>query len=180
MIDLEPSSSLARRATPADRQEIWRLFLMCHRENGIFELAPDKVNFFLDRALYPERIPRGDTGPRGEIRVIGPVGKLEAICFVILGSFWYSTQLHVEELLVFVDPQYRRSPHAKTMIEWMKEEARELGIPVLTGIMSNKRTEAKVRLYERQLPKIGAFFLYDPNNVDTKSRDKRTDPVSIG
>lgn len=156
------SPSVPRRAVPEDHQEIWRLFLQCHNENGIFKLAPEKVEFFLQRALHPELIHPNDTGTRGEIQVIGPVGKLEAICFVVIGSFWYSNDLHLEELLVFVDPEYRASGHAKALIEWMKKTADDLGIQVLTGVMSNTRTEAKIRLYEKQLPRIGAFFLY-PN-----------------
>jgi len=139
------------------------MFLMAHHENGIFKLAPNKVEFFVQRALHPELIHPADTGPRGQIVVIGPAGKLEAICFVIIGSFWYSEDRHIEELLVFVDPQYRASGHAKALIEWMKKTADALGIQVLSGIMSNTRTEAKVRLYKRQMPMIGAFFLY-PNS----------------
>ena len=38
---------------------------------------------------------------------------------------------------------------------------REHIIPLLIGVLSNKRTEGKIRLYERQLGKpSGAFFLY--------------------
>lgn len=157
---VEPSPSVVRRATPEDHDDIWRLFLMAHEENGIFKLAPEKVEFFLQRALNPNLIPKHDTGPRGEIRVIGPVGKLEAICFVLIGSFWYSNDNHLEELIVYVDPERRHSLHAQAMITWMKKAADELDIPLFTGIMSTVRMEAKVRMYQRQLPKIGAFFFY--------------------
>jgi hypothetical protein len=35
-------------------------------------------------------------------------------------------------------------------------------MPLLIGVLSNHRTEAKVRLYERQFGKpTGAFFLYN-------------------
>lgn len=156
------SPSIVRSATPEDHQEIWRLFLQAHNENGIFKLCPHKVEFFVQRALHPESIPKWDTGPRGQIVVIGPQGALEAVCFVLIGNFWYSDEFHLEELLVFVDPLYRASNHAKSLIEWMKKTAESLGIKVLSGIMSNTRTEAKVRLYKRQMPCIGAFFLY-PN-----------------
>ena len=159
---LAVSPSIVRKASPEDHQEIWRLFLMCHNENGLFRLAPAKVEFFVQRALNPQMIHPADTGPRGQIVVIGPPGKLEAICFVIIGQFWYSDDHHLEELLVYVDSEYRASGHAKALIEWMKKTADGLGIKVLSGIMSNTRTEAKVRLYKRQMPCIGAFFLY-PN-----------------
>lgn len=156
------SPSVVRVAVPEDRDDIWRLFLMVWRENAIFKLAAQRVEYFFNRALYPQMIPEGDTGPRGTIAVIGPVGKIEAICFVIIGQFWYTEEKHLEELVLYVDPEHRKSNHAKALIDWMKSSADSLGIPVLTGIMSNTRTEAKVRLYRRQLPEIGAFFLY-PN-----------------
>jgi len=154
------SPSIVRRAGPEDYQDIWRLFLMAYNENALFTLSPPKVDFFLKRALAPALIPPGDTGPRGEVAVIGPIGALEAICFVIIGSFWYSDDLHIEELIVYVDPEKRRSHHARELICWMKKQADETGLPVFTGVMSTLRTEAKVRFYERFVPKIGAFFFY--------------------
>jgi len=152
--------SVVRVARPEDHQEVWRLFLQGHRENGQFNLAPEKVEFFLSRALYPEMIPEWDTGPRGAIGVIGDIGALEALVFVTIGSYWYSHDRHLEEFLVFVDPECRKSNHARALVEWMKTQSDRTGLPLVTGIISNHRTEAKVALYSRMLPKVGAFFLY--------------------
>jgi GNAT superfamily N-acetyltransferase len=152
--------SIVRVAGPADHQEIWRLFLQGHRENGQFTLAPEKVEWFLSRALVPDAIPEWDTGPRGAIGVIGDVGRLEALVFVCIGTHWYSHDRHLEEFIVYVDPECRRSGHAKALVEWMKTQSDRTHLPLLTGIISNERTEAKVRLYRRMLPPIGAFFLY--------------------
>ncbi len=152
--------SVVRIAGPADRQEIWRLFLQGHRENGQFTLAPEKVEYFMTRALFPETIPDWDTGPRGAIGVIGDVGALEALVFVTIGSYWYSHDRHLEEFIVYVDPECRRSYHARALIDWMKRQSDNIGLPLVTGIISNHRTEEKVRLYSRMLPRVGAFFLY--------------------
>lgn len=152
--------SIVRVARPEDHTEIWRLFLQGHKENGQFNLAPEKVDYFLSRALCPQTIPEWDTGPRGAIGVIGDVGALEALVFVTISSYWYSHDRHLEEFLVFVDPESRRSNHARALVEWMKLQSDRTGLPLVTGIISNTRTEAKVRLYERMLPKVGAFFLY--------------------
>lgn len=172
------SPSIVRKAVPEDHQEIWRLFLMAHNENGIFKLAPEKVEFFLQRALNPGAIRNGDNGPRGEVRVIGLQGKLEAICFVIIGQFWYSNDFHIEELLVYVDSEHRKSPHAQSLIKWMKDTAEDLGIPVLTGIMSTSRTAGKVRFYDRMLPRIGAFYLWPLPNIDVKKPEHTGDWAS--
>jgi len=139
------------------------MFLQGHRENGGFTLDPRKVDWFIQRAIFPERIADWDTGVRGTIGVIGPVGALEGIVFVTIAQFWYSNEHHLEEFIVYVDPECRKSGHAKELINWMKRQSDLTGLKLLTGIMSNERTEAKCRLYGRLLPKWGEFFLYSGN-----------------
>jgi hypothetical protein len=163
------AQSIVRYARPEDRQEIWRLFLQAHRENGKFTLAPEKVDWFINRALNPEMIPNWDTGIRGAIGVIGDVGQLEALVFVCLGEMWYSREKHLEEYIVYVDPECRRSFHARALIRWMKEKSEHTTLPLLTGVVSNDRTKAKVDLYGRMLPKIGEFFLYMPGASQVSS-----------
>ena len=153
-------ASIVRIATEADRLEIWRLFLQGHNENGLFKLAPHKVEWWIGRLLRPDLLLPNDTGPRGIIGVIGPVGALEGICVLTIGEFWYSSERHLEEFLVYVDPEYRASNHAKTMVEWMKMQSDLTELPLLTGIVSKERTEAKCRLYRRMVPKVGEFFFY--------------------
>jgi hypothetical protein len=158
--------SVIRKALPHDAPEIWRLFLQVHRENGLFQLSPSKVTEFMDRALHPERIHPADTGVRAQIGVIGPPGRLEAVVFVLIAQFWYSNDFHLEELLVYVDPECRKSRHAITCLAWMKALADQLKIPLLTGIISKERTAAKIRLYDRMLPRIGAFYLYPKDDAE--------------
>lgn len=159
------SPSIVRVATDKDAMGIWRLFLAAHHENSLFHLDPEKVQWMLTRALCPQCVPLGDTGPRGVIGVIGPPGLPEALVFLIVGQFWYSNQHHLEELVLYTDPEHRRSDHAKALIDWMKKQVEATGLPLMTGIMSNHRTEAKVRLYSRMLPKIGAFFFLTPKGA---------------
>lgn len=168
---MNPADSIVRSAKPEDRQEVWRLLLQGHRENGLFELSTDKVNWLLDRVLSPEKIAPNDIGPRGLIGVIGEPGKLEAIAFLLIGQFWYSSDPHLEELIVFVDPECRKSHHAQEIIAWMKRTSDVLDIPILTGIISKDRTAAKIRLYDRFLPRIGAFYLYPINGKDVKRKN---------
>ena len=161
--------SVVRIAKPEDSQEVWRLFLQAHKENSLFRLSPEKVQWLMNRILNPEAIDPADTGPRGVIGVIGPTGALEGMVFLLIGQFWYSDERHLEELLVFTDPECRKSNHTQAMLQWMKEQVRVTGLPLLTGIMSNHRTEAKVRLYSRMLPKVGAFFFLSPKGSMTPS-----------
>lgn len=162
-----PCISSVRTATPDDMQEVWRLFLQGHKENGLFTLAPEKVQWFINRALYPELIQPGDTGSRGAIGVIGQTGSLEGLVFVTIGSYWYSHDKHIEEFIVYVDPECRKSGHAAALVQWMKDQVEITGLPLMTGIISNERTEAKCRLYRRMLPKIGEFFYLGPKGSNT-------------
>lgn len=160
-----PCPSVVRVAGPQDQQEVWRLFLQGHRENGLFTLAPEKVQWFMARALNPASIPVGDTGPRGVIGVIGPVGSLEGLIFLTIGTYWYSSEKHLEEFIVYVDPECRKSEHAQAFVQWMKDQVEATQLPLMTGIISNHRTEAKCRLYRRMLPKIGEFFFVAPKGA---------------
>ena len=136
------------------------MFLQSHRENGQFNLAPEKVDWLLHRALFPQMIPAWDIGGRPVIGVIGAVGALEALVLMAIETYWYTEDKHISEYMIYVDPECRRSNHAKAIIEWMKHQSDITGLPLMTGIISNKQTEAKVRLYRRMLPPIGAFFMY--------------------
>jgi GNAT superfamily N-acetyltransferase len=156
------SPSIVRIAGPKDYDEVWRLLMLSHDENAIFPLAEDKVRWFVGRALYPESIPPDDTGFRGVIGVIGPVGSLEGLVFLTVSSYWYTHAKNVEELMIFVDPGHRISDHAKALIAFMKTQVELTGIPLVTGVMSAHRTQAKCRLYQRMLPKIGEFFYMAP------------------
>jgi hypothetical protein len=162
LITIPNAPSVVRLATAEDASEIWRLLLQSHKENGMFTLAPEKVAWFLSRVLCPETIPPDDTGTRGVIGVIGPVGSLEALVFLTIGQYWYTNDKHLEEFIVYTDPEHRKSHHVQALIEWMKHQVEVTQMPLFTGIVSNIRTEAKCRLYRRMLPKVGEFFCLGP------------------
>lgn len=157
-------TSIVRVAGPADKDEIFRLFAAAHEEHGLFPVDWTKVGWWVDRMLWPERIDSCDTGPRGIIGVIGDSDDLEAIAFLVIGTIWYSTRNHLEELIVYVEPEHRPRQLVSILVGWMQEQSRITGLPLMTGVMSNERTEAKVRLYKRfpGMVQIGASFRFDP------------------
>lgn len=142
---------LATRADEADLMEMCRLL---HAENGLFPIDEDMVRAMLWRAFD------GQGGIIGVIR--GTDTPIEGVIYILISRFWYSTQTHLEELFNFVHPDHRQPPgRAGALIEFAKECASRLAIPLVIGVVSNERTEAKVRLYQRKLgPPAGAFFLY--------------------
>jgi hypothetical protein len=151
-----------RIAGPADREEVYRLFRAAHGESGIVPFDLDRVDVWVDRMLYPEQIPDWDTGPRGVIGVIGEPYALEAVAFLIIGCIWYASQRHLEELVIYVQPQDRPKGHLRALVDWMKEQSILTGLPLMSGVMTTHRTEAKVRLYKSLIPQVGAVFRFDP------------------
>lgn len=157
-----------RIAGPRDEQEVIRLLLLSHAENGIQPADNAKVIWYIRRFLYSHLIPPEDTGVRGVFGVIGPVGALEAVIMIAVSGYWYTTERHLEEFLVFVDPNYRNSSvrHGQLLIDFAKDQARKTKLKLLTGIMTNSRTDAKCRLYRRKLQKIGEYFCFCPEGVE--------------
>ncbi len=162
---MTPSPSVVRSAVSADEEELWKLFRLMHSETGIYPLSEPKVHDYLRRVLHPETIPPDDTGPRGIIGVIGAPNRLEAAIMLVLGSVWYSSVLTLMDALNFVHPDYRQSNHAKALISYSKrmtDEVRHIDpdFQMVIGIVSTKRTQAKIRLFRRQMVECGAVFVY--------------------
>ena len=76
----------------------------------------------------------------------------------------YKSSLSAFTDMYFIHPDYRsaKGGRARRLCEFSKQAADSLGIPLIIGVLSNNRTEAKVRLYKRQFGEpSGAFFLYN-------------------
>lgn len=145
-----------RVGTPADVDDIMSLALSACDENGFVE--PDPVRLLTE--IWPA-LNLDD----GVIGIIGKNGqKPEGAILLRVVTMWYSNHQILEEKAVFIDPQYRsaKGGRARYLCEFAKKVADSLGLPLLIGVLSNQRTEGKVRLYERQFgPPSGAFFLYN-------------------
>lgn len=145
-----------RLGTPADEEAMLELALRAWEENGINDVNPTKMLAMIRPALY---LWQGLVGIIGE-----PGGKIEGAVLLRLSQMWYSDSWMVEEKAIFVDPEYRsaKGGRARKLCEFSKKVADDLDIPLIIGVLSNQRTEAKIRLYERQFgAPAGAFFLYN-------------------
>ena len=145
-----------RVGTPDDIDELMKLALSACDENGFVEPNPQKLLSELWHGLVLAD---------GIVGVIGDPGKkLEGAVLLRIAEMWYSDSRILEEKAIFIHPDYRsaKGGRARRLVEFSKRCADELGIPLLIGVLSNDRTEAKIRLYERQFGKAsGAFFLYN-------------------
>jgi GNAT superfamily N-acetyltransferase len=154
--DIDSGVPGVRLATPADEAQLFALLLMLHKENGMFGLNPDKVVAGIQWATKRQG---------GIIFCIDEGSKLVASLGMCVTSDWYSDDEYLLERWNYVHPEHRRSDYARKLIEqakwthtWFKRQG--FNMPFQCGINSFDRTEAKVRLYARHMPCIGAFFMY--------------------
>lgn len=141
-------------AGPEDLDDLMALALLACAENGFLNPSPAKFATEMWPALHR------DNGICGIIRDAD--GKIEGFVVLRVGAMWYSDDLVVEEKVIFVHPDCRNAKggRATKLIEFSKKVANTLGIPLIIGVLSHGRTEAKIRLYRRHFGEpAGAFFL---------------------
>lgn len=142
-----------RKALPPDKPSIMEMCEENHRDNGQFSLSIPKVETMVDKAF---------SGGGAIIGVVGS-GQVEGMILLNISQFWYSADWCLEEIQNYVRPAYRKSTHAKDLINFGKRCSDELGIPLVIGVVSNDRTRAKLELYRRQLgDPCGGYFLHRP------------------
>jgi GNAT superfamily N-acetyltransferase len=143
-----------RLAELKDLMELMRLTRIACDEDGQHSYDPEKVLNIL--RLHFEK--RG-----GIVAVIGDIGEeLKGYLIMTISPVWYSQEHHLQELSLFVAPDHRRSNYAKQLMQFSKQTSSILNLDLTIGVLSNERTAAKVRLYQRQFPAAGAFFVYHP------------------
>jgi GNAT superfamily N-acetyltransferase len=149
------SDLTVRIGTPKDVDDIMQLALSACDENGFVDPNPMKLLQEIWPALHLDR---------GLVGIIGKEGaQVEGAILLRIGTMWYSDLEVLDEKAIFIHPEYRsaKGGRARKLCEFAKQVADSLGIPLVIGVLSNHRTEAKVRLYERQFGKsCGAFWLY--------------------
>jgi hypothetical protein len=146
---------------PEDIDEIMVIAVQAAEENGFLEANPRKLAEEIYPALCQDHGIVGLIGRKGEA--------IEGIVVLRIGTMWYSDTPVVEEKAIFIHPDYRsaKGGRATRLCEFSKKVSDTLGIPLIIGVLSNNRTEAKVRMYERQFGKpSGAFFLYGARTGD--------------
>jgi hypothetical protein len=142
---------IVRLATMEDLPRLLKFCEQLHEENGISKIDWDVGVPFLVQGIRRQGAIVG---------VIGPVGAIEGMVFLQFSRFWYSKDDILDELFNYVAPEYRRSNNAKALAKFAKDCSEKIDIPLLIGILSNIRTEGKIRLYRSIFgPPSGAYFL---------------------
>lgn len=167
-----------RLATRADEGEIFSLLMMMHAEMGFFNVNQTKV---------VEGIKVATEQRGGIIYVIEDRGRVVATLGMVFAQEWYSDDEFLAERWNFVHPDYRQgTDYARRLLEQAKwtHERFKLGkdgriIPVQVGINSFDRTEAKIRMYARHMPCVGAYFIYGALPRPAMNEKSRSEIVKI-
>lgn len=157
-----------RVGTPDDLHAVMDLAVMGAEENGFLKPSSSKLLFDIWPALH------NDGG------IMGLVGQGERLVGAVLLKIitpWYTDAKALEERAIYVHPDYRAGGQHKMtgkgsgvavrLMEFSKAVSDKMKMPLLIGVLSNDRTEAKVRLYERVFGKpAGTYWLYGARTDD--------------
>ena len=150
-------SADVRYAAPNDLDAMMEIGHMAARENGVGNVNVHKLLALMWRAVNHDKAIAGV--------IEGPTGTLEAITLLLIEEQCHSRDPVLVEQSVYVRPDYRsaRGGRAAKLTEFNKQLAMRLEMPLLIGVLSNDRTAAKIRLYERIFGKpSGAYWLWKP------------------
>lgn len=152
---MNPETEVRVRAgTPGDEDGILELAKIITQENGVFAMSDSKIRALIRPSLNLDG---------GIVGIIGKRNALEGLAILRVSTYWYSETPFLEEMLIYVHPDYRsaKGGRARKLVEFAKHTSHQLELPLMIGVLNNARTDAKIKLYERQFGKpAGAFFLY--------------------
>ena len=141
-----------RIATEGDEADIYNLLMLQHRECGLFNFSDRKVRSVMQN---------GTRQNGGIVGVVDGANGVEATIGLTITQPWYSDDWHLSELWNFVHPAHRKDGHAAKLVNFSKWCSDNMTLPLFIMAIANKRTEAKMRLYNRMVPKTGTMFLYN-------------------
>lgn len=148
-----------RLAAPEDLAGLLDLMRVACSEDAQHEMDEERVLSML-RRYYDKQ--------GAIIAVIGELGYPEAYLLMVLDEIWYAKPgtMQLLELSLFVHPEFRKSDRAKQLMQFSKQASENLALDLTIGVFSNSRTEAKIRLYQRQFKTVGAYFMYRPSSAE--------------
>src|SRR5215472_11931582 len=136
-----------RLASAGDEEALYTLLMALNEDNSFgVPLSEDRI-----RAV----IRRGIERQHSMIGVIDGADELAGSINLTLGQFWYSDVWHLNEVWLFVKPDYRRNHFDRDLFQfakWAREAmSKQLGYEcqVVTSVSSPKDLDLKLRLWRR-------------------------------
>lgn len=168
---------IVRVGTPEDIEAIMLMADQGARENG---QVPHDMNRVLHEFWPALHLDHGIVG------LVGPEdGKPEGCILLKVSKFWYgfeegeNARPMLEEKWLFVTSEARaaKGGRARKLCEFAKMTAERMGLPLMIGILSTIRLDAKVRLYERVFGKPTGMCWFVPPSTLTAQKAAPDDPV---
>jgi hypothetical protein len=154
-----------RLGVEADDKELEELTKLLWADNGIVEYDDELLAEMRAKAF------RQDFAWFG---VIGPVGgQIEGMVYLAISNFMWSRKSHLEEVMTFVRPEFRKPDRINALIEFSKKCAIDGGCPLIMGLFTNIRLSGKVHLYRKHYGfPTGAVFTFNSKFDDTEKLGK--------
>lgn len=153
--------SKVRLAVPQDESGIMACLKLKNSEEGIFGYSERRTQETVHGVLHPN-----GSGLSPMIGVIGSSEDIQATICLTLSQLFDTEEWHLGELWNYIRPDCRAKGHINGLLRFATECSDKVGIPLLSATVSNKRTAARARIYEKVMgPPIGAFFAYQPSKA---------------
>lgn len=162
-IILKPAPSVVRLIRKGDEVAVFDAIILAHGDNGIFPVSAKKVIALIDAAVSED----STSGYKPIVGIIEGVKGIEALTILTLDQMPYSDTWFLSELINFVHPDYRKSKHVHALMDFQMQFAQKMSktigtnVALITGIITRKRLEPKMRLFQRKYMQIGALFVYN-------------------
>ena len=161
---IDTNEPVIRLGNQNDMEDLMALAIMATEENAFVRPSPVKMATMIWGAL---------THQNGLVGVVSDDPEvIQGAVLLTFGETWYSEERIIEERAIFIHPDYRfaKTGLAKKLALFSKRISDDFALPLIIGVVSNARTEAKCRMYERLFPdeKAGAFFLHNARTGEWK------------
>jgi GNAT superfamily N-acetyltransferase len=124
-------------------------------------VAPASIRRILSQIEFCTR------GKGGFALVIdGDNGKPVAVALLHPTTWWWSDQIYLQEVVLYVSPEARNARCGRDLLEyekWLSDEmttASDGRVFLMAGVTGTKRLAAKERLYATAMHRVGAFMIY--------------------
>lgn len=144
-----------RIAEEGDEENLFAVLCMAYKENALYKINPNKVRLMISAGSRDKEVIIGVIdAPDGSGRIAATVGAM-------FSQWWYTDDWHIEDCWNYVHPEYRKSNFAKDLLSYSKWIAENMKMPLHVGILTADRMESKIRFFARQMPQVGAAFVYN-------------------
>jgi hypothetical protein len=154
-----------RLGVEADDKELEEMSKLLWADNGIVEYDDDLLAEMRAKAFRHDGAIFGVIGPPG--------GKIEGMVYLAISTFMWTRKPHLEEILSFVRPEFRKPDRINALIEFSKKCAIDGNVPLIMGLFTNIRLSGKVHLYRKYFGyPSGAVFTFNSKFEETPKLGK--------